>query len=71
LIPDEKIVWVVEFESQDQAFAGEMRITFSLTDTDGGTDVCVLFEEIPQGVRPEGNELGCRSSLQKLAALLE
>jgi hypothetical protein len=48
-----------------------MRITFSLVDIDGGTEVLVLCEDIPKGVRPEDNEMGCRSSLQKLAALLE
>lgn len=71
LVPDEKIVWVTEFESEAPAFAGEMRITFSLTDAGGGTEVVVLCEEIPEGVRPEDNQMGCRSSLQKLAAYLE
>jgi len=71
LVPDEKIVWVVEFESQDPGFAGEMRITFSLADADGGAEVVVLCEDVPNGVRPEDNEMGCRSSLQKLAALIE
>ncbi len=71
LIPDEEIVWVVEFESHDPGFAGEMRISFRLADADGGTEVTVLCEDIPQGVRPEDNEMGCRSSLQKLATLLE
>ncbi|HEV3166275.1 MAG TPA: SRPBCC family protein [Isosphaeraceae bacterium] len=71
LVPYEKIAWVVEFESQDPGFAGEMRVTFTLADADGGTDVVVFCEDIPKGVRPEDNELGCRSSLQKLAALLE
>jgi uncharacterized protein YndB with AHSA1/START domain len=71
LVPNEKIVWVVEFESQDPGFAGEMRVTFSLADADGGTEVTALCEDIPKGVRPEDNEMGCRSSLQKLAAFLE
>ena len=71
LVPFEKMVWVVEFESQEPGFVGEMRITWSLADADGGTEVTVLCEGIPPGVRPEDNETGCRSSLQKLAALLE
>jgi hypothetical protein len=71
LVPYEKIVWVVEFESQDPRFAGEMRISFGLADVEGGTEVVVLCEEIPKGVRPEDNERGCRSSLENLAALLE
>jgi uncharacterized protein YndB with AHSA1/START domain len=71
LVPDEKIVWVTEFESYDPGFAGEMKITFSLADADGGTEVVVLCEDIPKGVRPADNEMGCRSTLQKLAAFLE
>src|SRR5690606_22222204 len=50
LIPDEKIVWVTEFESQEPGFAGEMRITWSLADANGGTQVTVLCENIPQGI---------------------
>jgi uncharacterized protein YndB with AHSA1/START domain len=71
LVPDQKIVWLVEFESQDPGFAGEMRITFSLADADGGTEVVVFCEGIPKGVRPEDNEMGSRSSLHKLAVLIE
>lgn len=71
LVPFEKIVWFVEFESQEPELMGEMRITWSLADAEGGTDVNVLCDGIPDGIRPEDNEAGCRSSLQKLAALLE
>jgi uncharacterized protein YndB with AHSA1/START domain len=71
LVPDERIVLLVEFESQDPAFAGEMRISWSLADADVGTEVTVLCENIPEGVRPEDNEAGSRLSLQNLAALLE
>jgi hypothetical protein len=48
-----------------------MRITFRLADAEGGTEVVVFCEDIPKGVRPEDNEMGCRSFLQNLAALLE
>lgn len=34
LVPDERIVEVVEFESDDPGFAGEMRITVTLADVD-------------------------------------
>jgi uncharacterized protein YndB with AHSA1/START domain len=71
LVPYEKIVEAVEFESQDPAFAGEMRMTVSLADTAEGTEVTILCEDIPKGIRPEDNELGCKESLQKLAALIE
>jgi uncharacterized protein YndB with AHSA1/START domain len=71
LIPDERIVEVVEFESPDPSFAGEMKITTTLTDIDEGTVITVLCEDIPAGVRAEENELGTEQALQKLARLLE
>ena len=71
LIPDEKIVEVVEFESADPAFAGEMTMTVTLADVEGGTEVTLQYDNIPPGIRPEDNEAGSRSSLQKLAALVE
>ena len=38
---------------------------------EGGTEVSLLYENVPMGIRPEDNEAGTRSSLQKLAALVE
>lgn len=69
LVADEKIVEVIEFESQDPGFAGEMRMTTTLADTDEGTEVTVLCEGIPAGVRPEDNQAGTEQALRKLAAL--
>ena len=46
-------------------------MTVSLADADGGTEITILCEDLPKGIRPEGNELGCKESFQKLAALLE
>jgi uncharacterized protein YndB with AHSA1/START domain len=71
LVPDEKIVEAIEFESHDPGFAGEMKMTTRLADTKNGTEVTILCEGLPSGVRPEDNETGTRQSLQKLAALLE
>jgi len=71
LVPCERIVWSVVFESEDPAFAGEMTITWTMADVGAGTEVGVLCEDIPAGVRPEDNETGSRSSLQKLAAFIE
>jgi uncharacterized protein YndB with AHSA1/START domain len=70
LVPDEKIVEVVEFEADDSQFAGEMTMTTSLADAEGGTEVTILHENLPAGIRPEDNELGTTMALRKLAALL-
>jgi uncharacterized protein YndB with AHSA1/START domain len=71
MLPYEKIVWVVEFESNQAEFAGEMKIVWTLADADGGTEVTALCEDIPKGIRLEDNEKGSRSSLRKLAAFIE
>jgi len=71
LIPDEKIVEAIEFETQDPHFMGEMTMTVTLADVAGGTEVTLSYENVPAGIRPEDNEAGTRSSLQKLAALVE
>jgi Activator of Hsp90 ATPase homolog 1-like protein len=42
-----------------------MVVTFD--DRDGGTEVTILFENIPPGIRPEDNEAGAQSSLERLA----
>ena len=71
LVPDKKIVEVVEFETADPAMQGEMTITFSLADADGGTEVAAVHDRLPPGLSPADNEAGWRSSLAKLAALVE
>jgi uncharacterized protein YndB with AHSA1/START domain len=70
-VPNEKVVEVVEFETDDPALRGEMTITFELVDADGGTEVRAVHDGLPSGVPPEDNEAGWRSSLAKLAALAE
>jgi uncharacterized protein YndB with AHSA1/START domain len=71
LVPDEQVVEVVEFETPNPALQGEMTITFALVDADGGTDVVAVHDGLPPGVPPADNETGWRSSLGKLAALVE
>ena len=71
LIPNQKIVQVFEFESDRPDMTGQMSITWSLADADGGTEVTVRMDDIPKGIRLEDNELGSNQSLRKLAALVE
>jgi uncharacterized protein YndB with AHSA1/START domain len=71
LIPDERVVEVVEFETDDPTLQGEMTITYLLTDASGGTQLEATHENVPPSVRPEDNETGWRMSLGKLAALVE
>jgi uncharacterized protein YndB with AHSA1/START domain len=71
LIPHEKVVWTVEFESPDPAFAGTMTMITTFAEAPDGTEIAMSCEDIPTGISPEDNAMGCRSSLQNLAALLE
>ena len=71
LVPNERVVEVVEFETADPALRGEMVIAIALVDTDGGTDVVAVHDGLPRGLSTADNEAGWRSSLAKLAALVE
>lgn len=71
LVPDEQVVQLMEFESDDAAMRGEMTVTFTLTDAGNGTDVLGVHENLPPGVAPADNETGWRMALDKLAAFVE
>jgi len=71
LVPDEQVIEVVEFETADPALQGEMTITITLRDAEGGTDVLAVHDGLPRGLLATDNEVGWRSSLAKLAALVE
>jgi len=71
LVPDEQVVEVVEFETMNPALRGEMTITITLVDADGGTDVLAVHDGLPPGVPTVDNEAGWREALAKLAALVE
>lgn len=71
LVTNEQVVEVVEFETTDPSLRGEMTITITLADADGGADVSAVHDGLPAGLSPADNEAGWRSSLGKLAALVE
>lgn len=72
LIPGREVVQVIEFDSDDAEVAGEMTVTYSLSDADeGGTNLTGVHENLPPGVSPEANELGWQMSMDKLAKLVE
>jgi uncharacterized protein YndB with AHSA1/START domain len=71
LVPNEQVVEVVEFETRDPALQGEMTISFTLTDADGGADVLAVHDGLPPGLSATDNETGWGISLANLAALVE
>ena len=64
-------VEAVEFETTDPALRGEMTVTITIADAAGGTDVLAVHDGLPRGLPTADNEAGWRSSLAKLAALVE
>ena len=60
-----------EFETTDPALRGEMTITITLVDADGGADLHAVHEGLPPVVSATDNETGWRMALAKLAALVE
>jgi uncharacterized protein YndB with AHSA1/START domain len=71
LTPPTRIVQAIAFDSVDPAFSGEMTMVVTFEERDGGTEVTIVFEHIPPGIRPEDNDAGTRASLEKLARYLE
>ena len=59
LVPNELVVEVVEFETADPAMRGEMTITMSLADVEGGgTEIIAVHDGLPPGLSPADNETG-------------
>jgi uncharacterized protein YndB with AHSA1/START domain len=71
LTPPKSIVEAITFDTDDPALAGEMTMEVTLDAEDGGTMVSIVFTGIPSGIRPEDNETGTQSSLEKLARYVE
>jgi uncharacterized protein YndB with AHSA1/START domain len=71
LVPTAQVIEVLEFETTNPAMRGEMTISFTLTDADGGTEIVGVHEGLPAGASAADNETGWQLSLAKLAALVE
>ncbi len=71
LMPDERIVEEILFESADPTMAGTMEMTTTLTPVPEGTEVTVAVRNAPAGVRPSDHELGITLTLRKLADFVE
>jgi uncharacterized protein YndB with AHSA1/START domain len=72
LVPNELVVEVDEFETDDPTLAGEMTMTIRLADAgDGGTELVAVHDGLPPAVSAADNEAGWREALSRLAALVE
>jgi len=71
LVPNEKVVESMEFETDNPALAGAMTLTTALSDAADGTEVVMSHEGIPDAIPAADNELGSRMALANLARLVE
>lgn len=71
LTPPLRIVEAIRFVTADPALLGEMTMTATFEAAPGGTEVTLLFTNLPPGLEPEDNNTGARSSLEKLARRFE
>ena len=71
LVPPARIVEAIRFASDDPQFHGEMKMTATFEPRGDSTEVTLLFEDLPPGLRPADNEEGARLSLEQLATRFE
>src|SRR5262249_38073928 len=72
LVPPERVVQVVEFETDDPSLRGEQTIRYTLVDAgDDATYVAAEHENLPPGLSPDDNAIGWRLFLARLAKLVE
>ena len=71
LVPAERVVQAVDFESDDPAFHGTMTMTWQLAPHAGGTRIDVIADDVPEGISAEDHAEGMAASLDNLARYLE
>ena len=70
LVPDDRVVQAVDFESDDPAFAGTMTMTWALRPVATGTRVEFSAVDVPDGITAEDHLAGMNSSLDNLTDYL-
>jgi hypothetical protein len=71
LVPSQRVVYAVDFVSDDPAYAGTMTMTWEVTALHEGTRVDITADNVPDGVTQQDHVAGMTSSLDKLAQHLE
>lgn len=71
LVPNQKIVMAGIFDSDDPKFSGKMIQTWYFEAIDEGTQVIIICENVPKGIRKEDHKIGLNSTLNNLANFTE
>jgi len=70
LVPNKRVLFSVDFESDDPDYSGAMTMRWEVTDTEGGTLVEITADNVPEAVSAQDHAAGLKSSLEKLAAFV-
>lgn len=71
IVPGERVVQEIDFDSDSPAFAHTMTMTWSTSPTDGGTLVDFIAENVPDAISAADHQVGLNASLDNLAAYME
>lgn len=71
LVPGERVVQTIEFESDDPASSGTMTMTWRITPEGDASQVEFRADDVPSSVSVEDHAAGLASSLENLATYLE
>jgi uncharacterized protein YndB with AHSA1/START domain len=71
LTPPRRIVETFRFVTTDPTLLGQMTLTVTFEEVSGGTEVALVFENLPPGLSVEDNDAGARLSLEQLARRFE
>lgn len=71
LVPNQRVVQRIEFESDDPAFAGAMQMTWEIAPFNDGVRVTFSATDVPEGISPEDHAIGLQSTLENLARFVE
>lgn len=71
IVPGARIVQEVDFDTDDPAFQGTMRMEWTVRSGSEGTTVEFEARDVPEGIRARDHAEGLTSTLSNLAAFLE
>lgn len=71
LVEGERVVWGVEFVSDDPDSSGRMTMTWTFAAHDTGTRVAVDVTDVPPGIDADAHQQGLDASLANLAAWVD
>ncbi|SHM78902.1 SRPBCC family protein [Gracilibacillus kekensis] len=70
-VPNKRVVQLIEFESEDPVYSGEMIMTWTLTAVPKGTKVSIDCKNVPEGIQKADHKVGLSSTLENLADYAE